>query len=73
LTWTAYAVGGATGPIVVGYFYDRAGNYQPRMIVALALTCVVGAALSLLLPPYPAESFAESKAAATQSQLASEA
>ena len=22
LTWTAYAVGGATGPIVVGHFYD---------------------------------------------------
>ena len=72
LTWTAYAVGGATGPIVVGYFYDRAGSYQPRMVIALALTCVVGAALSLLLPQYPADSFAESKATATQSQLATE-
>lgn len=55
LTWTAYAVGGATGPIVVGHFYDRAGMYQPRMIAALAFTCVVGAALSLLLPRYPVE------------------
>jgi MFS family permease len=53
LTWTAYAVGGATGPIVVGHFYDRAGMYQPRMIVGLALTCGAAAALSFLLPPYP--------------------
>lgn len=55
LSWTAYAVGGATGPIVVGHFYDRAGMYQPRMIAALAFTCVVGAALSLILPRYPVE------------------
>jgi MFS family permease len=55
LTWTAYAVGGATGPIVVGRFYDRYGMYQPRLIVGLALTCVVGAGLCLLLPSYPAE------------------
>jgi MFS family permease len=56
LTWTAYAVGGATGPVVVGRFYDRYGMYQPRLIFALALTCVVGAALTLLLPRYPADS-----------------
>jgi predicted MFS family arabinose efflux permease len=56
LTWTAYAVGGATGPIVVGRFYDRFGVYQPSLIFGLAMTCVVGAALSLLLPRYPAES-----------------
>jgi MFS family permease len=56
LTWTAYAVGGATGPVVVGRFYDRYGMYQPRLIFALALTAVAGAALSLLLPRYPAES-----------------
>ncbi len=55
LTWTAYAVGGATGPIVVGHFYDRAGSYQPSLIGALALTCVAGSALCLLLPRYPAE------------------
>ena len=55
LTWTAYAVGGATGPVVVGRFYDRYGSYQPRFVFALALTCVAGAVLSLLLPRYPAE------------------
>jgi len=72
LTWTAYAIGGATGPIVVGHFYDRAGNYQPRMIAALALTCVVGAALNLLLPRYPVESSAETKNLAVPSPLATE-
>ncbi len=56
LSWTAYAVGGATGPVVVGRFYDRYGMYQPRLVFALALTTVAGAALSLLLPRYPAES-----------------
>lgn len=55
LTWTAYAVGGATGPVMVGRFYDRAGSYQPSLIFVLALTCVAGAVLSLFLPRYPAE------------------
>jgi MFS family permease len=58
LTWTAYAIGGAIGPIVVGHFYDRAGSYQPNVIGVLALTCVVGGALCLLLPRYPAETVA---------------
>ncbi len=49
LTWTAYAIGGATGPIVVGHFYDRAGSYQPRCIVGLAFTTLLAAAISLLL------------------------
>jgi hypothetical protein len=41
---------------VVGHFYDRYGLYQPRLIVGLVLTCVVGAALSRLLPRCPEES-----------------
>lgn len=72
LTWTAYAVGGATGPIVVGYFYDRAGMYQSRMILGLALTCVVGAALSILLPQYPAEPSARTEDFAASTSLAIE-
>jgi predicted MFS family arabinose efflux permease len=52
LTWTAYAVGGATGPIVVGHFYDKFGTYQPHLIAALAMTCFAGAVLSLFLPRY---------------------
>ncbi|WP_158792658.1 MFS transporter [Granulicella sp. L60] len=49
LTWTAYAIGGATGPMVVGHFYDRAGAYQPRCIVGLACTTLLAAAISLFL------------------------
>lgn len=72
LTWTAYAVGGATGPIVVGHFYDRAGMYQPSVIVGLALTCIVGAAISLLLPRYPAESVSAMAGTMVPNELAPE-
>ena len=49
LTWTAYAVGGATGPMVVGHLYDRAGSYLPIFIVGLACVALVAAILSLFL------------------------
>jgi predicted MFS family arabinose efflux permease len=49
LTWTAYAIGGGIGPVVVGRFYDRAGSYEPRLIVLLALVAFAAAAVSLLL------------------------
>ncbi len=48
LTWTAYAVGGATGPMFIGHLYDR-GGYQPRYIMMLALVAMAAAAGSLLL------------------------
>jgi MFS family permease len=72
LTWTAYAIGGATGPIVVGHFYDRAGMYQPRMVAGLALTCLMGAALSLFLPRYPTSMDNLGRDAALASELATE-
>lgn len=49
LTWTAYAIGGGIGPVVVGHLYDRAGSYQPHLIVFLALVAFAAAAVSLLL------------------------
>ena len=49
LTWTAYAVGGGTGPVVIGHLYDRAGRYEPRFIVGLAIVAFASAAVSLLL------------------------
>jgi predicted MFS family arabinose efflux permease len=49
LTWTAYAVGGGTGPVVIGHLYDRVGSYQPRLIVGLAIISFGAAAVSLLL------------------------
>jgi predicted MFS family arabinose efflux permease len=49
LTWTAYAVGGAIGPMAIGHWYDRAGFYQPRFIVYLACVAFAAVAMSLLL------------------------
>jgi predicted MFS family arabinose efflux permease len=49
LTWTAYAIGGATGPMAIGRWYDRAGSYQSRFIVYLACVAFVAVAMSLLL------------------------
>lgn len=49
LTWTAYAIGGATGPMAIGHWYDRAGFYQPRFIVYLACVAFAAVAISVLL------------------------
>jgi predicted MFS family arabinose efflux permease len=49
LTWTAYAVGGATGPMAIGHWYDRAGFYEPRFIVYLACVAFAAVAISLFL------------------------
>ncbi len=55
LSWTAYAIGGATGPMLMGHLYDRFGGYQSRFVVGLACTCLAAAFLNLFLPRYPAE------------------
>jgi MFS family permease len=52
LTWTAYAVGGATGPLVVGRVFDRLGSYRPAAIQLLALPALIPCLLMLLLPRY---------------------
>ena len=49
LTWTAYAIGGATGPMAIGHWYDHAGSYQPRFIVYLACVAFAAVTMSLLL------------------------
>lgn len=49
LTWTAYAIGGATGPLWIGHLYDRAGTYLPRFIVYLAVVAFGAVILSLFL------------------------
>ncbi len=50
LTWTAYAIGGATGPMFVGHMYDAAGSYHSSTIALLALIAFAAAGVSLLLP-----------------------
>ena len=50
LTWTAYAIGGATGPLWIGHKYDSVGGfYKPQFIVILAAVAFAAALLSLLL------------------------
>jgi len=59
LMWTAYAIGGAVGPLWIGHVYDSAGSfYRPRFIVDLAIVAFGAATLSLFLPSTfaPAES-----------------
>lgn len=50
LTWTAYAIGGAIGPLWLGHLYDSAGAYLPRFIVYLALVAFGAVILSFFLP-----------------------
>jgi MFS family permease len=52
LTWTAYAVGGATGPLVVGRVFDMLGSYRPITIQLLALPALIPCLLMFLLPRY---------------------
>ncbi len=49
LTWTAYAIGGATGPLWIGHLYDHAGAYLPRFIVYLAAVAFGAVILSFFL------------------------
>ena len=51
-SWTAYAIGGAIGPVLVGKAFDVAGGYQPGVIQLLAVPCLIAAALTLWLPRY---------------------
>jgi MFS family permease len=52
LTWTTYAVGGATGPILVGRVFDTMGSYRPITIQLLALPAFIPCLLMFALPRY---------------------
>jgi MFS family permease len=52
LTWTAYAVGGATGPLIVGRIFDSLGSYRPVTIQLLSLPALIPCLLMFLLPRY---------------------
>ncbi|MCZ2074931.1 MAG: MFS transporter [Bryobacterales bacterium] len=54
LTWTAYAIAGAIGPIVMGRVFDVTQSYSSLLTVLSALT-LVAAMLMLFLPAYPRE------------------
>lgn len=50
LSWTAYAIGGALGPILMGHGFDRAGTYVPLSVVLFSVPCFIAACMQLLLP-----------------------
>ncbi len=47
-----FTLGGAIGPLVTGYIFDRAGEYQPAFLVC-GLVGLLGLVLTLLLKPAP--------------------
>jgi len=51
LTWTAYAIAGAVGPVIMGKAFDATGSYQSLLVQLTALTAA-SAALMLFLPRY---------------------
>jgi MFS family permease len=53
LSWTAYAIGGAIGPLLMGHAFDQAGSYRPNTVLLFAAPLFVAALLQLLLPAYP--------------------
>jgi MFS family permease len=50
LSWTAYAIGGATGPMFMGHAFDTAGTYVPAVVLMFSVPCFVAAFMQLLLP-----------------------
>jgi MFS family permease len=52
LTWTTYAIGGATGPLFLGRIFDVVGSYRPITIQLLAVPAAIPCLLLFLLPRY---------------------
>jgi MFS family permease len=52
LTWTTYAMGAATGPLLVGRVFDAAGSYPAIAIQLLAVPAAIPCLLLFLLPRY---------------------
>jgi predicted MFS family arabinose efflux permease len=50
-TWTAYAVAGAIGPVLMGWVFDATGSYG-ALLTVLAGGTLAAAALMQWLPPY---------------------
>ncbi len=69
LTWTAYAIGGAVGPVLLGHAFDRNNVYAAPFIFGLAVPCFIAALMQLLLPraaPLPYVTDAEVFASAVE-------
>jgi MFS family permease len=51
-SWTAFAIGGAVGPIILGRVFDSLGSYRPISIQLLAIPALIPCLLMFLLPRY---------------------
>ena len=51
-TWTAYAIAGAVGPVLMGRVFDITGSYV-SLLAILAAQTLVSAVLCFFLPSYP--------------------
>jgi MFS family permease len=58
LTWTAYAIAGAIGPVIMGKAFDATGSYQ-LLLVQMAAVTAAAALMMLLLPRYAVTARAE--------------
>jgi predicted MFS family arabinose efflux permease len=52
LTWTAYAIAGASGPVLMGKVFDATKSYGVLLAI-LSVVTLAAAGLMLLLPAYP--------------------
>jgi MFS family permease len=50
-SWTAYAIAGAAGPVIMGRAFDVTGSYQNLLTILAALTLAAGC-LMFFLPEY---------------------
>lgn len=50
-TWTAYAIAGALGPVIMGKAFDATGSYS-ALLVYLGVSTLIAAVLMLFLPRY---------------------
>jgi MFS family permease len=60
-TWTAYAIAGAVGPILMGRAFDVTGSYT-TLLVQIGTATFLVAALMLLIPPYTKSPSAQASA-----------
>ena len=69
LTWTAYAVAGAIGPVLMGQAFDATGSYE-ALLARLAAATLAVAAITLLLPRYGTGTLASAARTATSPRMA---
>lgn len=60
LTWTAYALAGAIGPVLMGRAFDITRSYQ-ALLAQVSLATLIAAALMLWLPHYGREAVLEGR------------